>query len=205
MNVKPTESQFHLKRGCYIGLKIKSSGHSIPANGQKFSFLRDNFSGLTPDLLNLLPWKDRTFAGKIKPADEGFVKAPTFLLSIGLENVKPNDPVTLSMLNGYMGMIPSTFDQLQDVMSECFSLSENSVIKKIDAGTLHYAFSDCIAKERGVLSWLDEFRDDPGCLSVLFRVQLFRGSTLDWLSVYLPLKNVEIVDYFKTQDIPVSN
>lgn len=198
MEIKPTGSKI-----CYTGLKVIRSGHNIPANGKEPSYLQKHFTGLTPTLFKLMPWKDRALAEKIEAA--GTVKVPSYLLRIGMEQIKLNDPVHLLNPNDYTGVIPSTFVELQDVMNECFSLTEKSARGKFGAGTLHFAVGDHVAKGRGVIAWLDDFKYDPGCLSVFFSVRSFRGSLMDQLDMCLPLKNIRIVDTFKMPDIPENN
>jgi hypothetical protein len=190
----------------YLGVKGKRLT-SFSAKGEKLTFLRNHFSGLTPKLLaQVRPFAEKNIADKIH-IPEAIVKVPTTMLGTELRKISYDSPILLGNKGKEFNLLspdPKTVGDVVDVMKQIFlhrsnpyTLTGSKGILTGGTGILCAEVDKNVVSKRGVTVWLDQISGGEynNAVGLFMSLNRFFGSVTDYAEVVIPLGLNVIDDY----------
>jgi hypothetical protein len=189
----------------YLGVKGKRLT-SFSARGEKLTFLRNHFSGLTPKLLaQVRPFAQGNIADKIH-IPEGIVKVPTTMLGTELRSISYDSPILLGNKGKEFNILspdPKTVGDVVDVMKQIFLHRSDPYTLTGGKGALYAVVDNDLVSKRGATVWLDQISGGTynNTVGLFMSLNRFFGSVADYAEVVIPLGLNVIDDYMpKKQD-----
>lgn len=188
----------------YLGAKGKRNT-VLSTKGESSTFLRNNFSGLTPKLLaNVRPFTENNIANQIKISNES-IKVPVIMLGTELRVISYDSPVLLVNKRYQFNMVspdPKNVGDVVGIMKQILFSGNPSTFYNHQGGVMHFAVDEGIKNARGVSVWLDVItKDNPSSddsayvntVGMFMSLDRFFGSVNDHTQIVIPL-GMRVVD-----------